>query len=497
MRPGGRGFVYARVSGRAQASDGTSLEGQEGAGRRHLESVGCKEPVVRVEVESGGEEKIERRTVLHALVREAVAGDLVVVAALDRWSRDLVWGLQSIRALVDRGVGFYAIREALDAATPAGRERLGLLLWVAESERSRIRDRTVGRADELRRSGLWAYGSVPWGYQRGPREERRHLYLEADEHAGDVREMHERAAGGESLRSLVQWTAAHAGPRQVAALHRVLHGRIYLGEIWVGAGHHRREGAWVKGLHPALVTPELWQQVQDTLAGRRVVAQPPPTSVAAVDLLLAGTLVCGLCGRRCSVGWVDKGGNYARYRYLVCFARRRREQDVGGPPRRCAGPYARVEPLEKAAVEAVLERLGELREVLAGRGSPRRGGNPVPAQDFAGARRRVELRLARAVSAFTDGTLKAEELATQRTRLDGELVKLRAREQTQAREARAADPKARGDMRRALGNLRKTWREATIEERRRILRLLAAKVELLEDRTLRWTWRSVEDLLTE
>jgi DNA invertase Pin-like site-specific DNA recombinase len=495
-----RVFVLLRVSGRSQATEGTGLEGQEAACRRYLASAGIHdEPIVRVDVESATGR--DERSGVRELVREAQRGDLIVLPTVDRWARRLAWGLRTIQELTERGVRVYAVREGLDASTAQGAETIGLMLWVAEREARAIRDRTVGRADELRRAGEWAYGTVPWGYARGPRAERRQRQLSPDDAAPLVVEMHERLADGQSLRDVTAWTAPRGGPRHVAALHRLVRGRIYLGEIWVGRGHHQREGEWAPGQHPPLVTREIWQRVQDALDGRRSAPQPARSGAPwAQDLLLPGAAVCALCGRRVTIGRAENRWGTI-YRYYVCAGRRRVERDPGrriegATPKRCPGPYVRAESLDEAAEEAVLGRLRELREVLAAR--PRRAAERGEAvEDFARARRGIEARLARAVSAYTDGTLTAAELATQRGRLDGEIAKLRDREASAARERRAADPAARGDLQRALGDLRRTWRGMLVPERRRVVRLLAARVELGEDGGLRWTWRTVEDLLAE
>jgi DNA invertase Pin-like site-specific DNA recombinase len=499
MRPGGSGRVWIllRVSGRGQATEGTGLEGQEQACRRYLAGIGYTgEPTVRTDVESATGR--EERAGVREIIRAAQPGDLIVVAAVSRWSRHLVWGLRTIREMVERGVRFYAVYEALDPATPEGRRMLGLMLWVAENEAETIKARTVGRAEELRRQGLWAFGTVPWGYVRGDRAEHRQLLLAPDlEEGPHVLELHERCARGESARQLVAFTAPFPGaPHDASSIHRILRSRIYLGEVRIGGTRNRwdhgrpRDAEWVNGQHPPLVPLDLWERCQAALDKRRTEPVRIHRGETAEGLLLVSLLRCGICGYGCEVGRVkNRWGSV--YRYYVCFARRRPYRGYS-----CTGPYARAQPLDEAAEEAVLARLGELRELLASRPERQGDGSKAP-PDFAAMRHRVEQRLARAVSAFTDGTLTREELAAQRARLDGELLALRRREEAAAREARAADPVARRDLRRALGDLRKTWRKATAEERRRVVALLAAKVEVDADGALRWTWRTVEDLVQE
>jgi DNA invertase Pin-like site-specific DNA recombinase len=473
-----RVYLYCRVSSRGQASDGTSLDGQTEQGQKHCAALGWPDPIVLTETESGSAEKQERRVVLRDLLRDARPGDVVLVASLDRFSRDILFGVKEIRALVARGVGWYAIREGLDASTPEGDSNLGLRMWLAEEERKRIRDRTVGRSEELRRQGLWTQSTVPWGYRRGNRAERRHLHLAADPDAAPhVREVFERIVRGESLRTVVEWAGTVDGPKLTSGLYKIVKGRIYLGEMHVG-------GEWLRGQHPALVDEELWRRAQEAMRGRRS-AGPSPWGEVSTGLLLAGVLRCAVCGHTCGIAQAHK-----RFRYYVCNKRTHTLDNPGG----CSGPYVRVEKIDPVAEEAVLGRLRELRETLTSRPVPR-GETRAKPTDYQALRQRIEARRARAVSAYTDGTITGSELAAQRVRLDVETEALRRREETAGRDVRAADPVARGGLKRALADVKRSWSGLDIADRRKVVRLLAARVELREDGRLSWTWRQVPDLV--
>jgi len=122
------------VSSVGQEVRGTSLEGQREEIARWCAAQGYPAPTLLVEVESGSAEKIERRVEQQRLIAEVRDGDMVVVVAVDRWSRDIVHAVSSVRALVARGVRWYAIREALDAATSHGDSTLGIMSWTADQE---------------------------------------------------------------------------------------------------------------------------------------------------------------------------------------------------------------------------------------------------------------------------------------------------------------------------------------------------------------------------
>lgn len=466
---------YIRVSGAEQANAGTSLDGQRERIVAWCAERGYPSPEIRVEVESASEERLERRLELHRLTADARKGDLVVVALLDRWSRDIVYGVGSIRKLVRADIGWYAIAEQIDAATPHGDEQLGLRMWFAESERKRIRDRTVGRREELRAQGLWANGPVPFGYRRGDRGKRKHLHLEIDpENAPHVVEMYRLAISGKSVRAIADWLATIPGaPRHAAQVHRCIRGRHYLGEM-------RSGGEWIRGTHPPIITEATWQLAKDSTIARRAGGRLP-TGERTADLLLRGILRCGICGRRASVAFGKFG-----HRYYVCAKRRHKLREGT-----CEGPYVRTDRIDAIVVQDVLGRIRELHAELAE--------VPVtaaPMVDLAAARGRVEARIARAVQLAVDGAISAAELVSTRRRLDAELVDVANREADAARVARAEEPVARATIAAAMADLGRTWGGLTVEERREAIGLLVARVEVLLDKSLRWTWRPVSALVS-
>lgn len=488
--PAGRpdlALAYARVSGREQGVHGTSLEGQDEVAVAACVARGWPAPDVRVEIESASEGAIERRVELHQLIREATAAAaaglvvVVIVAKLDRWSRDIVFGVQSIRALVRAGVGVHSIDEGIDASTPNGDEQLGLRMWIAEQERRRIRDRTVGRREELRAKGLWASGRVPFGYLRGDRALHQHLLLREDpECAPVIRELFERAGSGHSLREITTWLRTIPGaPRDIAQVHRLLNERIYLGEM-----RAPRTYEWIPGLHPPLITLAAWERAQAGLKARR---QSGPIAIGAktADLLLRQQMQCALCNRGVTVALAPKGQRY------YCCSRRRHKKVEG----ECAGPYVRAEPLDTIATAAILARVHELHADLSRAPLPVESTSEEKAFDPDDARSRIATRRARAIQLAVDNVITSAQLTVQQVRLDAELAALAKRVAETTRATKGTDAKARATLAGAMKHLSKAWKKLTVPERQEALRLLAVKVDLDAAGGLLWTWRSVVDLV--
>lgn len=107
----------------------------------------------------------------------------------------------------------------------------------------------------------------------------------------------------------------------VSRVHAILRNRLYAGAFeWNGRPY--------LGTHQPLVTPELWERVQDVFDGR----QARKHRHAKHNFAFSGLIACGHCG--CSiVGEIKK----QRYIYYHCT----------GYKGRCDEPYVREEVLER------------------------------------------------------------------------------------------------------------------------------------------------------
>lgn len=126
----GRLYGYARVSTKTQ-----DLAGQVA----QLRVAGVDERDVRTEKGSGA----GRRPVLDELLGELVAGDVLVVTALDRLGRVGRSLLELVDELHDRGIGLRVLQHNLDTTDPiAGRIILYVFAALAEAERALMVERT-------------------------------------------------------------------------------------------------------------------------------------------------------------------------------------------------------------------------------------------------------------------------------------------------------------------------------------------------------------------
>ena len=127
--------AYIRVSTQKQGQSGLGLEGQQAAIERFCATEGYEITRTLVEIETAkGVDALERRPQLKAALKRAAAYKCsVVVAKLDRLSRDVAF----ISGLMAQGVPF--IVTEIPSADPF---MLHIYAAVAEQERTKILERT-------------------------------------------------------------------------------------------------------------------------------------------------------------------------------------------------------------------------------------------------------------------------------------------------------------------------------------------------------------------
>lgn len=119
---------YARVSTEDQLNDAQVDE---------LRGAGCQ--IIHQEHGSGASRS---RPVLARLLKDLVAGDVLVVVRLDRLARSVSHLLDVIEDLEKRGAHFRSLRDPIDTSTPQGMFSLQVLGAVAQLERALIAERT-------------------------------------------------------------------------------------------------------------------------------------------------------------------------------------------------------------------------------------------------------------------------------------------------------------------------------------------------------------------
>lgn len=197
--------------------------------------------------------------------------DQIVVYKIDRLTRSLADFAKLVERLDAAEASFVSVTQSFNTATSMGRLTLNVLLSFAQFEREVTAERIRDKIAASKRKGLWMGGNVPLGYQANGRtlkiddEEAntvRTLYDLYLEH-GLIREVKNRAddldlRSRRRVRGAGRVSGGTAFDR--GHIHHILSNPIYAGRI-------RHKGQVYDGQHPAIIDPDVWDQVQQTLEG--------------------------------------------------------------------------------------------------------------------------------------------------------------------------------------------------------------------------------------
>ncbi|WP_171210388.1 MULTISPECIES: recombinase family protein [unclassified Ruegeria] len=195
--------------------------------------------------------------------------DQIVVYKIDRLTRSLADFAKLVERLDQAKASFVSVTQSFNTATSMGRLTLNVLLSFAQFEREVAAERIRDKIAVSKRRGLWMGGNVPLGYQASGRtlkidpEESKtvkalyDLYLEH----GLIRLVKERADAMDlRSRRRVRGEGRVSGGLRFdrGHIHHILSNPIYAGRI-------RHKGQVYDGRHPAIIAPEVWDEVQQML----------------------------------------------------------------------------------------------------------------------------------------------------------------------------------------------------------------------------------------
>ncbi len=322
--------LYARVSTEEQATSGYSIAGQI----EKLE-MACKlynwDPLPPY-LDEGYSGKDLDRPQVKRLIQDARAKrfDLVVVYKLDRLSRRLSDLLTLRDEFEVAQVGIRSATEPFDTTNSAGKLLFNMLGSFAQFEREMIVERTKMGMRRRMKEGKWN-GLAPFGYRI---RKDGALEIEPEElpFARKVFQLFMRDnMGAKSIaRLLGQEDHCTRRKRKWAknSVWNMLTNPAY-------AGLYRIDGTLTPAPHKGIITPEQFEQIQETLAGKsRINAR-----VHLSPNVLTGLIRCGHCK---SVLTTGKGkGNH----YYACTGR------IGD--RGCAMQWIPARPIEEAVIQEI------------------------------------------------------------------------------------------------------------------------------------------------
>jgi len=335
--------MYLRVSSKEQEVGGFSIDAQRRLIEQYAEQCGTKVLQVFTDVETA---KRAGRTQFGRMVAFLKANPtcrIILVEKTDRLYRNISdW--VTLDTIEDLEIHMVKEGTILSAESRSSEKFIhGIKVLMAKNYIDNLSEESKKGMLEKARQGIWP-SFAPIGYRNVLRLDGKKVIEPDPVRAPIVRMLFERYAEGDcSLKDLVKLSRQAglclSGRKRTygkAALQRVIRNPIYKGSIlW--------DGQTFEGIHTPLVSPELWQRVQDTIDGNRALKGRRMKH----DYLFARLVTCGHCGGLMT-GQMHKGNLYYH---------------CSGHYGKCPEPYLRTERLE-AAFSDILKALEIDEEIL-------------------------------------------------------------------------------------------------------------------------------------
>jgi DNA invertase Pin-like site-specific DNA recombinase len=306
VKPSGKTYdMVIRVSRRAGRKGSTFISPKEQRAKciAWIEANGHTLGLDHDETDSVSGKTTDRVGLKYAIER-AVAGETsgIVVAKLDRFSRNVSSGLAAIKQLEDAGKDLIAVSEGMtggaeERTNPTAKLMRTLFLALAEWQWDSFQETwSTSRENHIDRG---VHAGVPFGYMRA--ESGTPLIIDA-EAAPYVLAIFVRRAAGESTPSIARWLndlgvhTATGAQWTAQRIVQVIKSRTYVGEARSG------KDLVNPAAHPAIVTEMQW--VNANAAGTS-------TNDRRVNgaYLLRGVVRCTSCGSKMA-GLTDRGRRY-------------------------------------------------------------------------------------------------------------------------------------------------------------------------------------------
>lgn len=308
------------------------------------------------------------RPALKRLMAEIEAGnvDVVVVYKIDRLSRSLLDFARILECFERHKVAFVSVTQRFSTADSMGRLMMNVLLSFAQFEREIIGERIRDKLAAQRRKGRWTGGAPVLGYDvdrsgTAPRLALNHaesarardifqMYLDLGSLLPVVQELARRDWKNKAW-STKTGIVKGGQPFDRNSLYAMLTNPLY-------CGHIRYKKEVHPGEHEAIVSPEMFKQVQMQLQhNRRRGAHHLKNKHGA---LLRGLLFCKACDRAMTHVFTSKGNK--RYRYYACGAGIKKGRATCPSP---SLPAAEIERVVVEEVRSVTARTDLRAEVIA------------------------------------------------------------------------------------------------------------------------------------
>ena len=247
--------------------------------------------------------------------------DRILVKSSSRFARNTKESLAAVRELKSLNISVYFEEQNIDTAQVSGEVLIAMFATLAQRESEAISERVRWSYRVRMSKGRFSTCKAPYGY----RLVKDHLEIQEDE-ASIIRHIFDRYLAGVSMENIAKEITALGCPTrdgtqywQLTSIQYILQNEKYAGDSLSQKkyttrsfprqqkiNHGERKQYLVIDSHPAIISREIFQKVQELLTQRSAAIHPR----SDVPHAFARKVVCGHCGTLCkrkncggSVNW--------------------------------------------------------------------------------------------------------------------------------------------------------------------------------------------------
>ena len=247
--------------------------------------------------------------------------DRILVKSSSRFARNTKESLAAVRELKSLNISVYFEEQNIDTAQVSGEVLIAMFAALAQRESEAISERVRWSYKVRMSKGRFSTCKAPYGY----RLVKDHLEIQEDE-ASIIRHIFDRYLAGVSMENIAKEITAPGCPTrdgtqywQLTSIQYILQNEKYAGDSLSQKkyttrsfprqqkiNHGERKQYLVIDSHPAIISREIFQKVQELLTQRSAAIHPR----SDVPHAFARKVVCGHCGTLCkrkncggSVNW--------------------------------------------------------------------------------------------------------------------------------------------------------------------------------------------------
>ena len=265
-------ICYKRVSTEEQRENGFSLQHQEQAMIDWCKTK--KHDIVQIYTEDFSGKDFDRpewNKLMDYLKKNKNSVDLVLCYRWDRFGRNLDESLKVIASLKKLGVGIQTVDQTFDMNSddPDSLLMKVIHLVLPEIENKKISKRTT---DGMRRAsfeGCWM-GGAPIGYDnyRTPEPDNKSIIVPNKDAPLIIQAFEKMAIGNYSADEIRRWLNEKGVKICKQSMLNLIRNPAYIGKIKIAA-YKDQPAQIVMGLHPPLISEDLFQKANEVLDGRK------------------------------------------------------------------------------------------------------------------------------------------------------------------------------------------------------------------------------------